>query len=290
VIQRIAKAACMLAAAWLGSAAPAYAQALSIKEKLVLGSFNMCWEGEEQGNLATRLKENGFRLAPNSETLYMRQEQNTTILFTAFYGKDPEGGPETMCRITALKPQIVSPWTPKSPIFDDFSGLLERIVDGAATMGSGYRTTAMREIEPGSRDLRRTKLYLDERVRGRLIHIEEASTYYEFVYINSLRSRIASPTTLSEIIRPDARAAMQLMVDDSWEVAFCRLNPQNCLTEEQRRQQAEMAARASQRREPIPIPFSGIGAIRSGDNRSNEQRQRDRAFWDNFHRCGSGRC
>lgn len=286
----VARTAFVLAAAWLASAAPAHAQALSLKEKLVLGSFNMCWEGEEQGNLAARLRENGFRLAPNSETLFMRQEQNTTILFTAYYGKDPEGGPETMCRITALKPQIVSPWTPKDPIFPDFSGLLERIVGGAATMGGGYRVTSMREMAPENRELRRTKLHLDERVRGRLIHIEEAPTYYEFVYINSLRSRIASGATLSEIIRPDARAAMQLMVDDSWEAAFCRLNPQNCLTEEQQRQQAEMAARAARQREPIAIPFSGIGAIRSGDNRSNEQRLRDRAYWQNYHRCGSGRC
>lgn len=286
----MARAALALAATLLASATPAYAQVLTLKEKLVLGSFNMCWEGEEQGNLAMRLRENGFNLAPNSETLYMRQEQGTTILFMAYYGKDPEGGPETMCRITALKPQIVSPWTPKNPIFDDFFGLLERIVDGAATMASGYRVTAMREMEPSNREVYRTKLYLDERVRGRLIHIEEAPTYYEFVYINSLRSRIASPATLSEIIRPDARAAMQMMVDDSWEVAFCRLNPQHCLTDEELRQQAEMAARASRQREPISIPFSGIGAIRSGDNRSNDQRQRDRAYWENYHRCGSGRC
>ena len=288
--RRMPRAALVLASAWLASAAPVNAQALTIKEKLVLGSFNMCWEGEEQGNLAVRLRENGFSPAPNSETLYMRQEQNTTILFTAYYGKDPAGGPETMCRITALKPQIVSPLTPNNRIFEDFSGLLERIVDGAAMMASGYRLTAMREAEPGNSELRRTKLYLDERVRGRLIHIDEAPTYYEFVYINSLRSRIANPATLSEIIRPDARAAMQLMVDDSWEAAFCSLNPQNCLTEEQRRQQAEMAERASRQREPIPIPFSGIGAIRSGDNRSNEQRLRDRAYWENYHRCGSGRC
>lgn len=266
-------------------------QPLAIKERLVLGSFNMCWEGEDQpGNLPIRLRENGFRLAPFSDTLHMRTEQNTTILFMAYYGQDANGQPETYCRITALKPQIDSHWTPKAPIFNDFDALLDRIINATGTMGGGYRLTTLRQPTGGTTGPRKTVLHLDERVRGRIIHIEEAPRYYEFVYINAPRATIANPATLDQVIQPEARAAMQLMVDDSWEVAFCNLNPQHCLTEAQRRQQAEMAARAANRREPIPLPFSGIGSIRSGDNRTNEQRLRDRAYWENYHRCGSGRC
>ena len=54
--------------------------------------------------------------------------------------------------------------------------------------------------------------------------------------------------------------------------------------------QAEAEARARQARQPIPIPFTGIGRIGSGDNRSPEQRRNDKAWWENYHRCGSGKC
>ena len=45
----LAIAACAALTALFPSAATA--QALTLKERIVLGSFNMCWEGEEGKNL-----------------------------------------------------------------------------------------------------------------------------------------------------------------------------------------------------------------------------------------------
>lgn len=267
------------------------AQAITMKERLVLGSFNMCWEAEDGADLSRALRENGFAMAPQARTpLYFRQESGTTILFASFFGRDGSGGRESACRITALKPQVNSPWTPKSAIFPEFSALLDRLVQGAATMGGGYKPVALRQPIARRPGHARTLLRLDEGTRARMIYVEEAPTYYEFVYYSAARSIIDDPGTIGDVVQPPARAAMQAFVDDGWEIAFCNLNPHHCLTKEQQRQQQEMAARAARNREPIPIPFSGIGSIRSGDNRSNEQRLKDKAWWENYHRCGSGKC
>lgn len=270
-------------------AAPAYA--ITMKERVVLGSFNMCWEAEDGADLSRALRENGFAMAPQAATpLYFRQESGTTILFASYYSRNPAGEREASCRITALKPQVDSQWTPRAAIFPEFSALLDRIVQASANMRGGYRLVALREPIARRPGHARTLLRLDEGPRARIIYIEEGPTYYEFVYRNTARAIIDSPAGLGEIIQPAARAAMQAFVDDGWEVAFCNLNPQNCLTQEQQRQQEAMAARAARNREPIPIPFSGIGSVRSGDNRSNQQRLDDKAWWQNYHRCGSGKC
>lgn len=285
-----------LKACWVGafclfalSANPA--QAITMKERIVLGSFNMCWQAEDGANLEQALRENGFTMAPQATTpLYFRQESGTTVLFASYFGEDSDGGRISSCRITALKPQIDSRWTPTAPIFSEFSSLLDRIVQGAANMGSGYRHVAARQPIAQRPGHARTLLRLDEGSRARMIYIEEGPTYYEFVYFNSTRAVVDDPGTLDAVIQPAARAAMQAFVDDGWEVAFCNLNPQNCLTPEQQRQQEAMAANAARNRAPISIPFSGIGSTRSGDNRTNEQRLRDKSWWENYHRCGSGRC
>ena len=267
------------------------AHAITMKERVVLGSFNMCWEGEDGGDLSGALRENGFAMAPQATTpLYFRQESGTTILFASYYGLNSAGDREAICRITALKPQVDSQWTPRAPIFPEFSELLDRIVQTSANMLGGYRSVAIRQAIPRRPGHARTLLRLDEGLRARVIYIEEGPTYYEFVYRNATRAVIDNPSGLDEIIQPPARAAMQAFVDDGWEIAFCNLNPHNCLTQEQQRQQEAMAARAAQNREPIPIPFSGIGSIRSGDNRTHEQRLNDKIWWQNYHRCGSGKC
>lgn len=41
---------------------------------------------------------------------------------------------------------------------------------------------------------------------------------------------------------------------------------------------------------PVYTPPASSNAAKSGDNRSTEQRLRDKAFWDNYKRCGFGKC
>lgn len=269
----------------------ASAQALPMKERIVLGSFNMCWEGEEGRNLTPMLRENGFAPAPQAtNNLHFRQEGDTTLMFNFVYTKDKLGRPEVYCSVIALKPQLVTPWTPKGAILPAFDQLLDRMIAGMANMGPGYRPAQLRQPiadQPGSR---RSVLRANEGTRARILYIDEGPGYYEFGYYNADRSIIDNPKVMNELVNPSARAAMQMFVDDGWEIAFCNLNPHNCLTKEQQRQQEIAAAQARQRREPIPIPFSGIGSTRSGDNRTNEQRLRDKAWWENYHRCGSGKC
>ncbi len=67
--------------------------------------------------------------------------------------------------------------------------------------------------------------------------------------------------------------------------------------EQQARAAQEKAALEAANRErhrvsdrPVYTPPSGGTAARSGDNRSTEQRLRDDAFWDNYQRCGFGKC
>lgn len=66
-----------------------------MKERVVLGSFSMCWEGEDGADLSRVLREHGFTIAPPKATtpLYFRQESGTTILFASYYGLNSAGNP-----------------------------------------------------------------------------------------------------------------------------------------------------------------------------------------------------
>ena len=278
-------------AALMVSPFPAAAQEITMKERIVLGGFNMCWEGEEGKNLNTDLSDNGFTLAPQATyNLYFRQEGDTTLLFGFYFGADKLGRSETFCAVTALKPQIVSPWTPKGASLPAFDQLLDRIIASSAQLGSSYRAIQVRQPVPDQPGLRRTILHATADTHGRIIFIDESPTLYEFGYYNAHSSIIKDPGLWKDLVQPSTRNAKQMMVDDKWEMAFCSLNPHNCLTKEQQRQQEIAAAQAAQGNRNTALPFSGIGGIRSGDNRSNEQRLRDKAWWENYHRCGSGKC
>ena len=288
-IATLISATCAVLAAALPSSAAA--QAITMKERIVLGSFNMCWEGEEGKNLTADLRSNGFALAPQATSnLYFRQEGDTTLLFLFYFGQDKLGRSEAFCSVTALKPQIVSPWTPKGAILPAFDQLLDRMISSAAKMGPGYRTVQVRQPIPGQPGMRRTLLHANDGAHGRIIFIDEGPTLYEFGYYNAHGSIIKDPGMWKDLVQPATRNAKQMMVDDKWEMAFCSLNPHNCLTKEQQRQQEIAASQAARGNRNTALPFSGIGSIRSGDNRSNEQRLNDKAWWENYHRCGSGKC
>ena len=82
----------------------------------------------------------------------------------------------------------------------------------------------------------------------------------------------------------------------SWYVIFTKLVEQLRLGQQARAAQEKAALEAANRERhrvsdrPVYTPPSGGTAARSGDNRSTEQRLRDDAFWDNYQRCGFGKC
>lgn len=267
----------------IATSAPAQA-ALGDKERLILSAFNICWDAESGKDMAPLLAASGFQRAPQATNhIYFREIQGTTIMATLYFGKDSVGQHEAACRITALKPQVESPWTPQHPVLSGFDALLDRIVGASATMGPGYRPQYMRQPYPARPGVRRSMLYRDDGGHGRMLYIEESPTYYDFAYYHAARVILRQPNVIEQVTRSDALAAMQMFVDDGWTIRFCQLNPQNCETAEQRAARAAASAQAN-RSTSTTLPFSGIGAVRSGDNRSNEQRLRDRAFWENHHR------
>jgi hypothetical protein len=282
-------AAAALAAA--ASAPPASAQSYGMQERVVLGTFNICWNAERGDDLGKLTYESGFDGVPQTiRPLYYRDVSGTVIFLSADFGPGVDGQPEPACRITALKPQVGAQWTPRGAILPEFNALLDRLIAGAATMESGYRVVYRSQPNPRRPGTRHTLLRMDEGNRARLIYIEEAPTHYEFLYVRGSRKVVFDPATLEIGTLPAGRAGMQAFVSDRYEIAFCDLNPHACETPEQRRRREQQARTASQARPPIAIPFSGIGSSGSGDNRSNQQRLNDKAWWENYHRCGRGKC
>ncbi len=269
-------------------AAPAFAQRHT-PEQVVLGAFNICWEAEEGGDLHRLAWEAGFDPAPQAtRPLYYRDVGGAVIFLAADFGPGADGQPEPACRITALKPQLDTPWTPGGSPLQGGRALVDRMIANAPSLGGGYRVVAERQPHPAHRDRVRTVLISEQGARSRMIYIEEGARDYEFLYVHGARAVVHDPATPNIGVDPSGRAPMQAFVNDRWTIAFCDLNPHACVTREQ---QAQIDARAARARAEAPwtLPFSGIGAS-GGDNRSNAQRQRDSAWWDNYHRCGAGRC
>ncbi|MBX3565227.1 MAG: hypothetical protein KF730_11720 [Sphingomonas sp.] len=270
---------------------PAAAQNYGMKERVILGTMNICWDAERGGNLGKLTYEAGFDPTPQAQRpLYYRDVEGTVVFLSADFGPGDDGLPEPACRITALKPQVGAQWTPRGAILPDFNALLDRLISGAATMESGYRVVYRGQPNPRRPGTRHTLLRMDEGPRARLIYVEEAPTHYEFLYVRGSRKVVFDPSTLEIGTLPAGRTGMQAFVTDRYEIAFCNLNPHACETPEQRRSREQMARNATQARPPIAIPFSGIGSTGGGDNRSNEQKLRDKAWWENYHRCGRGKC
>lgn len=283
--------ALLSAATTLALAATPARAALGEKERAVLSAFNICWDIEAGKDMAALLSANGFQRAPQATNhVYFREVQGTTIMTILYFGKDSAGEHEAACRVTALKPQVQSPWTPQHPILPGFETLLDRIVGASAAMGPGYRPEYMREPHPNRPGVRRSRLFRDDGKHGRFLYVEESATHFDFAYYHAARAILKQRDVMEQVTRADSLQAMQLFVDDGWTVRFCNLNPQNCETEAQRAARAAQSAQAG-RSSSSALPFSGIGAIRSGDNRTNEQRLRDRAWWSDYHsRCARTRC
>lgn len=271
----------LVAAALAGLAGVAHAQR-PMPERLILGSLNACWEAEEGANFSSLAWENGFAPAPQARgPLFYRDAGGVVIFVSADFGPGADGQPEPACRITALKPQLDTPWTPRGAPMP--AGFVERVARETVAMGAGYELHVLRQRHPTRAGRLRTILVADSGARGRVIYIEEGPEDVDVLYFHAARAVFTDPATLDLGTDPGVRPALQAFVNDRWEMAFCDLNPHACVTAAE---QARIDAAAA---EPRALPFSNFDTG-PGDNRSQAQRQRDSAWWDNYHRCGSGRC
>lgn len=284
----------LVAATGLGAgnaAPPSMQEPLGAAERLVLTSFNLCWTAEENGGFERLATDAGFSRTPQARgPLYYRDAQGAVVFITADFGPGADGAPEPACRFTVVKPQLDTPFSPRQPLMPAGEALIDRIIAESKNMGSGYRVVALRQPHPGRPGRYRTLLRSDQGARARMIYIERGARDYEFLYVHGSRVVIDSPATPDIGTDPAGRIPVQAFVNDRWEIAFCNLNPHACLTPQQQRQMDQAAQARARDSTNWTLPFSGIGSSRSGDNRSNQQRLNDRAWWDNYHRCGRGKC
>lgn len=249
-------------------------------ESVVLTAFNVCWEGEDGADVFALARQSGFSQMPGARTPYFyRDVSGRVVTLSASYSPNSRGQPEPACRITVMKPQLDTPWTPQFDLLPNIDGLIEVIVEGAQSFTPSYRIVTLRQPHPVRRGRTRTLLKAYEGSRGRMIYIEEGRAAYEFLYVNGHISVIDDPTIPDFGTDPTGRAASQAFVDDRWAMAFCELNPHVC---------AEPERVASSDYEDWTLPFSGIGSS-GGGNQSAAQRSRDESWWRNYHETGRGR-
>jgi hypothetical protein len=266
---------------------PASANDLGAPEGAVLSAFNICWTAEDGGDHERLAAQKGFVRAPQAKgPMYHRDVQGSVVFLTADFAPGADGAPEPACRVTELD----TPYTLRHAILPAGNALIHRMVQDSAKLGWGYRTMLLRQPHPRRAGLKRTLLRSDQQQRARMIYIEESAAYYEFLYVHASRAVIDDPATADIGTDPKGRAGMQAFVNDRWEIAFCNLNPHACVTPEQQRRMDSAAAARARDSSSWTAPFSGIGSRGGGDNRSNEQRLRDEAWWKNYHQCGRGRC
>lgn len=274
---------------------PAQAQyeVLGTAERLVLRGFNICWDAEGGGNLEKLALGGDFIRVPQTvRPLFYYDVGQTVIFFSGDFGPGSDGLPEPACRITAVRPQIDTQYNPARSILLEPNALLNEMVR-FLTNNHGYRVVYTRQPHPRRAGRLRSLLVQERGARAKMVYIEEGPKGYEFLYAHGARAVITDPATADIGTDPLGRAGMQAFVDDRWEMAFCSLNPHACVTDEQLRRMAQADAEAARRARESrnwTLPFSGIGNSAGGDNRSNEQRLRDKAWWENYHRCGRGKC
>lgn len=277
-VRRLAALAGMLILA--ASPGTVTAQSGETAESVVLTAFNVCWQGEDGADVFALARQSGFSLMPGTRTAYFyRDISGRVVTLSADYSPNSRGQAEPACRITVMKPQLDTPWTPQFAILPNIDGLMEVILEGAQSFTPAYRVIALRQPHPVRRGRTRTLLKAYEGSRGRMIYVEEGRTAYEFLYVNGHISVIDDPSIPDFGTDPAGRAASQAFVDDRWAMAFCELNPHVC---------AEPERVTTSDYQDWTLPFSGIGSS-GGGNQSAAQRSRDESWWRNYHETGRGR-
>lgn len=279
------------AIACAASAAIAHPAMAHSPEAMVLTGFNLCWDGEAGADLKASAEQVGFTHDGYSDALSFYADADGAVVFlVADYGAGADGLPEPACRITVLRPQVDTPYLRKTAILADAAGLLGQIAAFHTSQSDPWQTKIFRKPHVSRLGRTATLLRWSKGDRTKIVYIEEGPTYVDFVYAHGSSSTIDAPGMTESATTPLRRVGLQAFVDDRWTIAFCDLNPHACTTP----QQAQPPKSSSKWNfENWVLPFSGIGAAAArGDNRSNDQRLRDRQWWTdyNYRTCGRAQC
>lgn len=283
--------AAALALLLLGGAAEAQAQsgASMTPERLAFNALNACWNANQHDDPDTHARAEGFSRMPGATMpYYYRPVGGVVATLSISLEPNDRGEPEPACRVTFLKPNLDTPWTPRGPIMDS-AAVVERMVSTTTSWASPYRLVTRRQSHPTRVGRTRTLLRRQDAQWSYILYVEEGPEAVEILWAGGSARVINDPGLPDFGTEPAGRQAAQAFVNDRWQIAFCELNPHACETP------AQAAARQRAQNSPAPaarnlaLPFSGIGAGGSGDNRSNAQRLRDESWWRNYHNTGRGR-
>lgn len=260
-------------------------------EAMVLTGLNLCWDGEAGADLKAKAEHVGFTHDGYSHALsFYADAEGAVVFLVADYGAGADGRPEPACRITVLRPQIDTPYLRKTAILADASGLLNQIAAFHSSLQDPYRTLMFRKPHASRLGRKATLLRWRGGDRAKIVYVEEGPTYVDFLYAHGSAAAIDAPGLPESATSTLRRVGLQAFVNDRWISAFCDLNPNACAAPQQPQPPKSSTSWSF---ENWVLPFSGIGAAAArGDNRSNEQRLRDRQWWNdyNYRTCGRAQC
>lgn len=293
------------AVAGLFASVPSMAQSGSplTSDRMVVRSLDLCWDVVDGGNAGAAASAQGMTLMPGARfPYYFRDVDGKVVTVSVSLSPNAAGEPEPACRITVLKPNLNTAWTPRTALLTDPAGLVDRIVTTMTGSNRPYQVVMRRQAHPGRRGHLRTLLRQTDGPWVKLLYVEEGPQAIEVLWAQGSARAMNAPGLTDLGTDPGGRVAAQAFVNDRWEIAFCELNPHVCETPAQARarQRAEAGrsggssssssgAQASTAPSTWTLPFSGIGSSGSGDNRTQSQRQRDDSWWRNYHSTGRGR-
>lgn len=286
---RIGAAALALLSLGLATGAQAQSGALMTPERLAFNALDACWEANKHTDPDRYAQAAGFTRMPGANFPYYYRPVGRVVAILSI-GLDPNdrGEPEPACRITFLKPNLDTPWTPRGPIMDAAS-VVERMVSTTTSWASPYRLVSRRQPHPTRIGRSRTLLRREDGQWAYVLYVEEGPEAIEILWAGGSPRVINDPGLPDFGTEPAGRQAAQAFVNDRWQIAFCELNPHTCETPAQSAARARAQTAPPQSSGNWSLPFSGIGSTASGDNRSAEQRARDESWWRNYHNTGRGR-
>ena len=288
-------AACLTLTLQAGPGRAAQSGEAMTPDRYVMRSLEMCWEVVDGANAEVSARSRGFyRMPGTSAPYFFRDVGGRVVTVSVSLEPNAAGQAEPACRVTVLKPNLDTPWTPRGSLLDNASGLVDRLVSVMSGAPTNYQVVTRRQAHPRRAGHLRTLL---QRRRGdtlALFYFEEGPQAIEILWAEGAVSALSDPSIPDFGTDPAGRRGAQAFVNDRWEMAFCELNPHTCETPAQRAANAASAAAARPSSDWV-LPFSGIGqsAARArqdhlNDPRTHAQRLRDQGWWDNYRRSGRG--
>ena len=271
---------------------------------MIVRSLDLCWDVVDGANASASAASQGLTLMPGARYPYFfRDVDGKVVTVSVSLEPNAAGEAEPACRITVMKPNLNTAWTPRTALLADPEALIQRIVTTMTGSQSPYQLVMRRQAHPGRRGHVRTLLRRVEANQVKLLYVEEGPQAIEVLWAAGSHRAMNDPRITDMGTDPSGRVAAQAFVNDRWEIAFCELNPRTCETpaQAQARQRAESGrvrsgqssssagSQTSTSSSNWTLPFSGIGSGGAGDNRTQTQRQRDDSWWRNYHSTGRGR-